>query len=73
MGELIQPIDFINPTTDEIARQLLGQKLLINHGGFFLGGYMVEVEAYFGFEDIQINNNKLKPPVCTSSDKGLFS
>ena len=45
-------MDFINKTTEKIAKELLGKKLLFNYKGFWLGGYIVETEAYIGPEDM---------------------
>ena len=45
-------MDFIQNSTIEIAKQLLGKKLLINHNDILIGGYIVETEAYLGHEDM---------------------
>lgn len=44
-------IDFINGSTTGNAKKLLGKKLLVEHHGELLGGYIVEVEAYLGIRD----------------------
>ena len=44
-------IDFINGGTAENAKKLLGKKLLIQQEGAWVGGYIVEVEAYLGIID----------------------
>ena len=45
-------IDFIGQPTAVTAKQLLGKKLLIQQNGIYLGGYIVETEAYTGPEDM---------------------
>ena len=45
-------MDFIKNSTVEVAKQLLGKKLLINHHGVLMGGYIVETEAYLGSVDM---------------------
>lgn len=44
-------IDFINGSTAENAKKLLGKKLLIEQNGELVGGYIVEAEAYLGIRD----------------------
>ena len=44
-------MDFIHPSTIELAKNLLGKKLLIRHDDKLIGGYIVETEAYLGPED----------------------
>lgn len=44
-------MDFINQSTTEVAKNLLGKKLLIRHADQLVGGYIVETEAYLGPED----------------------
>ncbi|MCL2560094.1 MAG: DNA-3-methyladenine glycosylase [Turicibacter sp.] len=44
-------MDFIEASTEEIARELLGKKLLFKCGEHWLGGYIVETEAYLGAVD----------------------
>jgi DNA-3-methyladenine glycosylase len=58
-------IDFINSSTAENAKKLLGKKLLIEHEGEFLGGYIVEVEAYLGVVDMAAHsyNGRRTPKV----------
>jgi DNA-3-methyladenine glycosylase len=45
-------IDFVNGGTAENAKKLLGKKLLVEHKGKLVGGYIVEVEAYLGILDM---------------------
>ena len=58
-------IDFINSATSENAKLLLGKKLLIKHDNMFVGGYIVEVEAYLGITDMAAHayNGKRTPKV----------
>ena len=58
-------MDFINKSTVEIARNLLGKKLLMKHDGMMIGGYIVETEAYIGTEDMACHsyNGKRTPKV----------
>ena len=44
-------MDFITQSTIDTAKELLGKKLLMNHDGIFVGGYIVETEAYVGAID----------------------
>lgn len=43
--------DFYSQDTETVARELLGKVLVRRLGDEFLGGVIVETEAYFGFED----------------------
>ena len=45
------PLTFYSRPTLEVARDLLGCELWVNHGSTALGGKLVEVEAYIGEED----------------------
>jgi len=58
-------IDFINASTVENARKLLGKKLLTYHDGKLIGGYIVEVEAYLGIVDMAAHgyNGRRTPKV----------
>jgi len=58
-------IDFINGSTIENAKNLLGKKLLTLHGDELVGGYIVEVEAYLGIRDMAAHsyNGKRTPKV----------
>lgn len=58
-------IEFINGGTVENAKRLLGKKLLVEHGGELVGGYIVEVEAYLGMIDMAAHsfNGKRTPKV----------
>jgi len=58
-------IDFINGSTTENAKLLLGKKLLIFHEEQLLGGYIVEVEAYLGTIDMAAHgyNGRRTPKV----------
>jgi len=58
-------IDFINNTTVENAKNLLGKKLLVEHDGNYVGGYIVEVEAYLGINDMAAHayNGRRTPKV----------
>jgi len=47
----VRRMDFINLSTIEIAKALLGKKLLIHQGDKLIGGYIVETEAYLGPKD----------------------
>lgn len=53
-----QIIDFINGSTVANAKKLLGKKLLIDHSGNLVGGYIVEVEAYLGIRDMAAHSYK---------------
>jgi len=44
-------MDYITPSTITIAQELLGKKLLINKDNIWIGGYIVETEAYLGPDD----------------------
>lgn len=63
--EFKKMIDFIKKTTTENAKLLLGKKLLIDHDGLLVGGYIVEVEAYLGIIDMAAHayNGKRTPKV----------
>lgn len=41
-------MDFIKAPTVETAKELLGKKLVVNHEGEILSGWIVETEAYLG-------------------------
>jgi len=58
-------IDFINGSTSENAKMLLGKKLLIKHDDQLVGGYIVEVEAYLGIVDMAAHgyNGRRTPKV----------
>ena len=58
-------IDFINGSTSENAKMLLGKKLLIKHDDQLVGGYIVEVEAYLGIVDMAAHgyNSRRTPKV----------
>ena len=58
-------IDFINDSTTENAKKLLGKKLLIKHDDGLVGGYIVEVEAYLGTVDMAAHsyNGRRTPKV----------
>jgi len=58
-------IDLINGGTAENAKKLLGKKLLIEHDGQLVGGYIVEVEAYLGVVDMAAHsyNGRRTPKV----------
>lgn len=51
MRESDSMIDFINSTTEEIARQLLGKKLIHKTESAIYSGYITETEAYLGVDD----------------------
>ena len=53
-------MDFINNGTVEIARQLLGKKLVVQSGGEILSGWIVETEAYLGPDDRAAHSYGLK-------------
>ena len=65
-------MDFINESTITIARKLLGKKLLMNQGGNWIGGYIVETEAYLGPEDMACHsyNWKRTPKVAAMYQPG---
>jgi len=44
-------MDFIEQSTVETARGLLGKKLVVTHEGITLSGWIVETEAYLGPDD----------------------
>ena len=58
-------IDFINGSTVENAKKLLGKRLLVEHNGKLVGGYIVEVEAYLGTVDMAAHsyNGRRTPKV----------
>ncbi len=45
-------IDFVNETTEDIARELLGKLLIHQTPDGIYSGYIVETEAYVGVEDM---------------------
>jgi DNA-3-methyladenine glycosylase len=47
----ILPREFYNRDTEEVARELLGNKLFRRMNGELLGGIIVETEAYYGSKD----------------------
>lgn len=53
-------LDFIYQSTVEVAKLLLGKKLLVNHDGMLVGGYIVETEAYIGAEDMACHSYNWK-------------
>lgn len=53
-------MDFINKSTVTIAQELLGKKLLINQDDVWMGGYIVETEAYLGPEDMACHSYNWK-------------
>ncbi|MCL2610301.1 MAG: DNA-3-methyladenine glycosylase [Defluviitaleaceae bacterium] len=65
-------MDFINQSTIEVAKELLGKKLLINHNGVWVGGYIVETEAYLGVEDMACHsyNGRRTPKVFSLYEIG---
>ena len=44
-------MDFIVPSTIDTAKALLGVKVIYNDDGQIYSGYIVETEAYLGFDD----------------------
>lgn len=44
-------IDFVNSSTEEVAKQLLGKKLIHRIGTKVYSGYITETEAYVGVAD----------------------
>ena len=53
-------MDFVNEKTEEIAKKLLGKKLLVHHDGMWIGGYIVETEAYLGPIDMACHSYNWK-------------
>jgi len=63
-------IDFVNGSTTENAKKLLGKKLLVEHDGKLVGGYIVEVEAYLGAVDMAAHSyNARRTPKVESMYK----
>ena len=65
-------MDFIQQSTVVVAKELLGKKLLVNHDGVLVGGYIVETEAYVGVDDMACHcyNGKRTPKVESMYLKG---
>jgi DNA-3-methyladenine glycosylase len=65
-------MDFIGLSTIEIAKELLGKKLLIQCEGKLMGGYIVETEAYLGPEDMTCHSYlwKRTPKVAAMYEGG---
>lgn len=60
-------IDFISNSTVEVAKNLLGKKLLIEKDGKMVGGLIVETEAYIGASDMACHTyNYRKTPKVES-------
>ena len=53
-------MDFVHSSTVEIARSLLGKKLLIQQDDLWIGGYIVETEAYVGAIDMACHSYNWK-------------
>ena len=45
-------MEFINNSTAEVAKSLLGKKIMVFQNGQLMSGYIVETEAYFGPDDM---------------------
>ncbi len=61
VGQVLSP-DFFARDTLEVARDLLGKRLVREVGGRRLGGRLVEVEAYCGPDDLAAHSARGRTP-----------